>query len=470
VSTAARTSLAGRLTWLAAGLSLATFIIMGATLTVFFRNNAIRRLDDSLAATVEELGARADIDGGGKLQAPALNRDKTQRLYSGDYWEIAQLDPKGKLEPLARSKSLFESELAAPGADASVLKTVGRQLYYDAKGPLGDPEPLRITAQTVTLPGRTAPLVFMAGVNRRPSDRDVARSTTLTWIILVVLGAGLVAAIVVQVRVGLRPLFELEREIADARKGKVQRLSGDYPKEIAPLAQELNALLDHNREVVERQRSHVGNLAHALKTPIAVMLSEAERRASGVADPGAEPLDAVVKRQTEAMRDHVEHHLRRARAAARAQNLGERTPVEPVLDELASLLERVFHEKAVSIDWRAPETLEFRGERQDLQEVAGNILENACKWCNVRVRATAEPIDGTGNFRLVVEDDGPGLPEDRRDEVLKRGARLDESAPGSGLGLSIVDELSRAYGGRVALDRSALGGLRVEVVLPAAEG
>jgi signal transduction histidine kinase len=468
VSKAARTSLAGRLTWLAAGLSLATFIIMGAMLTTLFHNNAIHRLDDTLAATLEELGARADIDSSGTLQAPALNRPQTQRVFSGDYWEIAQLDPKGRLEPLARSRSLWDSELAGPGADGATLKTVGRQLHYDAKGPLG--EPLRITAQTVTLQGRDAPLVFMAAVNRSPSDRDVARSTTLTWIALVVLGVGLVAGIVVQVRVGLRPLFELEREIADARKGKVQRLSGDYPKEIAPLAEELNALLDHNREVVERQRSHVGNLAHALKTPIAVMLSEAERRKSGAADPGAEPLDAVVKRQTEAMRDHVEHHLRRARAAARAQNLGERTPVEPVLDELASLLERVFHEKGVSIDWRAPETLEFRGERQDLQEVAGNILENACKWCKGRVRATAEPIDGSGHFRLVVEDDGPGLPEDRRDEVLKRGARLDESAPGSGLGLSIVDELSRAYGGRIALDRSALGGLRVEVVLPAAEG
>ena len=134
-----------------------------------------------------------------------------------------------------------------------------------------------------------------------------------------------------------------------------------------------------------------------------------------------------------------------------------------------SLLERVFQDKNLTIDWRAPEELEFRGERQDLQEVAGNILENACKWCRARVRASAEPAPGTGTFQLIVEDDGPGLPEDRREEVLKRGARLDESAPGSGLGLSIVEELARAYGGRVELGRSALGGLKVEVWLPAAE-
>lgn len=460
----ARSSLAGRLIWMAAGLSLIALIVVGATLTIFFRDSAIRRLDETLSATLQELGARTDIDHAGVLQAPVLNRSATQRVFSGDYWEIAQLDAKGRLEPLARSRSLWDSELPGPSADTAALKAIGRQLNYAAKGPLG--EPLRIAAQTDTLPGRAKPLIFMAAVNRSPSDRDVTRSTTLTWIALVVLGAGLVSAIVVQVRVGLRPLFELEREIADARKGKVQRLSGDYPKEIAPLAEELNALLDHNREVVERQRSHVGNLAHALKTPIAVMLSEAERPPA----PDGEPLAEVVKRQTEAMREHVEHHLRRARAAARAQNLGERTAVEPVLDELASLLERVFHEKGVSIDWRAPEGLEFRGERQDLQEVAGNILENACKWCRGRVRASAEPIEGEAAFRLVVEDDGPGLPDDRRAEVLKRGARLDESAPGSGLGLSIVDELARAYGGRIALSRSeALGGLYVEVRLPAAE-
>jgi signal transduction histidine kinase len=279
------------------------------------------------------------------------------------------------------------------------------------------------------------------------------------------MAAGLIAAVVVQVRVGLRPLFRLEREISDARKGKIQRLAVDYPKEIAPMAEELNALLDHNREVIERQRSHVGNLAHALKTPIAVMLSEADHAKAK----GAEGLADVVKRQTQAMRAHVEHHLRRARAAARAQNLGERTPVEPVLDELASLLERVFQDKGVTIDWRAPETLEFRGERQDLQEIAGNILENACKWSRARVRATAEAEPLTGAFTLTVEDDGPGLPEDRREEVLKRGARLDESAPGSGLGLSIVDELARAYGGRVELGQSTLGGLKVAVRLPAAE-
>lgn len=457
---AARHSLAGRLIWLAAAWIVAALIGMGAILTTRAYDQAMGHLDDTNTATINEVAARTDIAKDGSVEAPELPDSQTQAVFSGKYWQISALGPDGKLaEPLARSKSLWDQKLNGP-PDPGQFKTLGHIVHYDTPGPL-PPQRLHVEAEAVTLPGRSAPLVFMAGLDRSQIDKETARSATLTWIVLAVMAAGLIAATVVQVRVGLRPLFRLEREIADARKGKIQRLAGDYPKELAPMAGQLNALLDHNREVVERQRSHVGNLAHALKTPIAVMLSEAEH--------GGPALSDVVKRQTTAMRAHVEHHLRRARAAARAQNLGERTAVEPVLDELASLLERVFQDKGVTIDWRAPEDLEFRGERQDLQEVAGNILENACKWGRARVRACAERGPTEGSFRLIVEDDGPGLPEDQRKEVLKRGARLDESAPGSGLGLSIVDELARAYGGRVELGHSALGGLKVEVQLPAAE-
>ena len=454
-----RHSIAGRLIWLAAAWNVAAVVGLGAILTTASHDKALRDLDDIDTSTINELAARTEIAKDGTVEAPELMDPQTHAIFSGKYWQVAELTPAGKLNPIARSKSLWDQDLAPP-PDVQPLRSVGALVHYDARGPLKE-QRLRVEAQTITLPNRAQPLILMASIDRRRLDSDTARNATLTWIALGLMSAALVAATVVQVRVGLRPLFRLEREIADARKGKIQRLAGDYPKEIAPLAEELNGLLDHNREVVERQRSHVGNLAHALKTPIAVMLSEAEHGGAGLSD--------VVMRQTTAMRAHVEHHLRRARAAARAQNLGERTPVEPVFDELASLLERVFQDKGVTIDWRAPEDLEFRGERQDLQEVAGNVLENACKWCRARVWAEAEAASGTGTFRLIVEDDGPGLPEDRREEVLKRGARLDESAPGSGLGLSIVDELARAYGGRVELGRSAHGGLKVEVWLPAAE-
>ena len=216
----------------------------------------------------------------------------------------------------------------------------------------------------------------------------------------------------------------------------------------------------HNQEVVERQRTHVGNLAHALKTPLSVMLTEA-RQTRG-------ELGEVVERQAEVMRQQVDHHLRRARAAARTPGRGERTEVADVLDELARTLTRIFQDKGVDIDWDAEDGLYFQGERQDLLELAGNAMENAGKWCAGRVRVRAVPLSDE-RLRLTIEDDGPGLPPERRQEVLRRGARLDESAPGSGLGLSIIDELARAYGGELRLETAALGGLAVVLDLPRAE-
>jgi signal transduction histidine kinase len=287
--------------------------------------------------------------------------------------------------------------------------------------------------------------------------RGFVAATALAFLLL---AAGMIGAVVVQVRVGLQPLFDLRREVAAVRRGKSERLQKTYPTELAPLADELNALVAHNQEVVERQRTHVGNLAHALKTPLSVMAAEADLHPGELAE--------VVERQADAMRRQVDHHLRRARAAARSQGQGERTSVAEVLDELARTLERIFQDKGVTIDWDAEEDLFFQGERQDLLEIAGNAMENAAKWSRGRVRVRTAALSPE-RFSLTVEDDGAGLPPERRAEVLERGARLDESAPGSGLGLSIIDELARAYGGDLRLEDSTLGGLRVALELPRAE-
>jgi signal transduction histidine kinase len=321
-------------------------------------------------------------------------------------------------------------------------------------------EPLRVAASMKQLPGREAPVVFMAGIDRSNIDADTRQFATFTWGALMILGLGLVLAVVLQVQIGLRPLYALRNEIIDVRKGKAARIARSYPLEIQPLAEQVNRLLDHNQETVERQRTHVGNLAHALKTPLSVMLAEAGTQGG--------PLPDLVRKQTEIMKAQVDHHLRRARAAARAQLLGERTPIAEVIDEMAVMLERVFETKGVEIDWRAPDELGFRGERQDLQEILGNLMENACKWARRRVRVSAGAT-GLGQMVVVVEDDGPGLPEDQREAALQRGMRMDETTPGSGLGLSIVVELTRAYGGRVTLADSDMGGLKVLLELPTAE-
>ena len=451
-----RVSLARRLIWLAVGWSLLLLIGTGVALSAFFHQAAISRFDQTLAETADGLLSGTTVQDG-QVIAPPLTDARALRAYSGKYWQISEIGADGRLHTLQRSRSLWDSELDAPVAAVKALRP-GAVAHYDTIGPAK--EPLRAFAQDAQLAGRAAPVVFMVAEDRRTIDHDVRVFAVTTAIALVLLGAGLAAAIFLQVQVGLGPLFAMGREVAAVRQGRAQRLSRAYPAEIAPLAGELNALLDHNQEVVERQRTHVGNLAHALKTPISVILAEAERQ------PGA--LATVVARQAQAMRDHVEHHLRRARAAARSPGAGERTPVAAVLDELSRALERVFRGK-VSIDWDAPEELYFAGERQDFQEIAGNILENACKWSRGRVRATSEAGPAARRLRLTVEDDGPGLPPDQREAVLKRGERLDESAPGSGLGLSIVDDLARAYGGSLTLSESVMGGLKIVLDLPRAE-
>ena len=451
-------SLARRLVWLALGWCITLLIVAGVALSLIFNQAVITRFDQALADTTEALYAGSTIQDG-QVFAPPLTDARALRAYSGKYWQIAEIGPDGRLRAITWSRSLWDTLLNAPHEVAVRLGKPGVTIHYDVDGP--NRQPLRALATSALLPGRAAPVIFMAAEDRRPIDRDVRRFAAITAVTLVLLGAGLAAAVYLQVRIGLGPLFAMGREVAAVRRGQAQRLGSDYPAELAPLAGELNALLDHNQEVVERQRTHVGNLAHALKTPISVMLTEAERA------PG--PLAAVVTRQAEAMRGHVEHHLRRARAAARTPGIGERTPVAAVLDELSRTLGRIFRGK-VDIDWDAPEELDFAGERQDLLEIAGNVMENACKWSRGRVRVAAEPAaEDPRRFRLTVEDDGPGLPADQHEAVLKRGERLDESAPGSGLGLSIVDELARAYGGSLRLSKSPMGGLRIVLELPRAE-
>lgn len=453
-------SLVRRLVLLAGIWNLVVLLVAGVFLTAQFRDAAIRRFDQSLAVLTDDLYAGSTVEDG-VLKAPVLTDIRATRAYSGRYWTIFdQPAGGGGLNVIERSRSLFDSDLIIPVEQSErLMSESGKTLYFDLKGPQN--RPLRAAALLARLPGYPRPVVFIAAEDRSPIDADADRFGRITTVALVILGAGLIAAVVVQVRVGLLPLFRLRREVASVRRGKAEKLEGAYPEELEPLAVELNALLSHNQEVVERQRTHVGNLAHALKTPLSVMLTEAGQR------PG--PLAEVVGRQAQTMREQVDHHLRRARAAARSQTSGERTPVEPILDELAVTLERIFQDKGVEIDWRCPEDLCFQGERQDFMELAGNVMENAGKWCKGKVRAEAV-ASSAETLTLTVDDDGPGLPPDRWIDALKRGQRMDEHTPGSGLGLSIVDELARAYGGSVTLGASPLGGLRVTLVLPRSEG
>ena len=456
-------SLTRRLIWLASAWIMVALVIAAVVLTQAFQESALRRLGDMLDETIDEIVVAASRTGESEA-VPQIQDARTLRLLSGKYWQILEVRPDGRLVSIARSTSLWNYDLALPADLPQRLDAAfGEVITFNTLGPKDEPalrEPLRVAASMKSIPRREHPVIFLAAIDRSEVDADTRQFARLTWAALLILGFGLVAAVFLQVRIGLRPLYDLRNEIAAVRKGLSARIERAYPMEIQPLAEQVNRLLDHNQEVVERQRTHVGNLAHALKTPISVMLAEA-----GTAEG---QLQELVRRQTRVMQGQVDHHLRRARAAARAAHgLGERTDVSEVLDELAVMIEQVFRDKQVEIDWRAPDDLVFLGERQDLQEILGNLIENAAKFGKRRVRVTAGD-SGLGQMVVVVEDDGAGLAVDQREGVMKRGARLDESAPGSGLGLSIVDDLTRAYGGRLTLGDSDMGGLKVVLELPAA--
>jgi len=452
-------SLVGRLVLAASAWCLVLLLAAGGGLTASFNHAAEVRLDQSLAEDADDLYAGAAVGPGGEVFAPAITDVRATRAYSGKYWELGEIGADGQLHSLVLSRSMWDVEglPSRPGLLKALRSTPAGRVTYDGTGP--HDQHLRITAMQRILSGRSHPVVFMTAEDRGVIDADARRFALTTAVALLVLGLGLVAAVVLQVRFGLAPLFAMRRDLAGVREGRSEALTGAYPDELQPLADELNALISHNREVVERQRTHVGNLAHALKTPISALLMEAEQQPGALAD--------LVTRQAGAMRGHVEHHLRRARAAARSQTLGERTPVAPVLEELSRLLEKVYRTRDLDID-PGDGTLTFAGERQDLLEMVGNILENACKWSRSAVVARIEAVEGR-RFRVVIGDDGPGLPAHQRDEALRRGARMDEGAPGSGLGLAIVNDLARAYGGTLHLGESPLGGLEVTIELPRSE-
>ncbi len=438
--------------------TLPVLALTAIALTLLFRSSTYQQFDEPLENTITELITSAETDENGSVY---LSRDvldpKYQRALSGRYWMIGTFEQEGQLTSLLKSRSLSDEIIPLdPWIKVSIDAQEDTEFRTTSIGP--DNEPLRTLVWPVILSdGR--PVVMVVGADVRERQSSIRRFALLSTMLMILVSLGMIGAIFWQVRNGLRPLFELSQKVVDVREGKSEKVDGTYPSEIAPLADELNSLIGHNKDVVERARTHVSNLAHGLKTPLAVLKNEAELSESGLAD--------VVLRQTDSMRRQVEHHLHRARAAARGQVIGVITPVEEVIIPLARTLERIYRDKDIDFDIEITKNLMFRGEKRDLEEIAGNLMDNACKWTasKVRIRSKMAKSDDAMMI-LLVEDDGLGLKEDEYELALKRGARLDESTPGTGFGLPIVDDLARAYKGRLDLARAKIGGLRVELLLP----
>lgn len=438
--------------------ALPLLLVTALTLTWLYRNTTYRSFDDPLVSAVTSLIASAEVaDATLSLSRKPLD-PRYQRALSGRYWLIGFLQDDGLIEPITSSRSLYKETLTLPDTDVKRLQNQqGEEVRSTVKGP-DEGETLRLVARQVVLPNMNAPVVVLAAADNKAARQSVFSFALIAFGLMVLISLGLITAVVTQVRSGLKPLFDLREKVVDVREGRAGRVDGDYPTEIQPLATELNSLISHNKDVVERARTHVGNLAHALKTPLAVLQNEAGTTHSKLSD--------IVGRQTETMKQQVDHHLRRARAASRGQEIGVSASVNETLEGLARTLERIYRDKHIDFDVDIEDDLIFRGAKRDLEEMAGNLLDNACKWTKSSIQLRAHRLGDTGTFLISVSDDGPGMSEDQYEEAVKRGARLDEATPGSGFGLAIVDDLARAYKGTLILGKSDMGGLKSVLELP----
>lgn len=428
-------------------------ILGGAVLRELFAEHVEGQMISRLEFDLDQLTASIEM---AEDDTPQVLRDLSdplfQRPFSGLYWQVQTLE--GTV--LLRSRSLWDEQMQI---DLASVDTGGAVHTHVARGP-GDQQVLAVE-RAVTYPDAKAPLVLIVGRDETILQTLTGAFTRTLVVSLGVLALGIIGAAWAQVAYGLVPLNRLRKALAAVRKKGGQRLAGDYPSEVTPLVEDLNEMIIHNARMVDAARDSAGNLAHALKTPLAIVANQAEALAAA----GQGDAAALLFQQVDSMRRHADHYLARARAQAAGEARGARTPVMPSVERLARVMERLHNAAVEVVDAGPPD---FRGDQQTLEEILGNLMENACKWAGQRVRITADGAND-GLVVLVVEDDGPGIPDDRLQDVLRRGRRLDESKPGSGLGLNIVDDLTRATGGGLVLDRSPdLGGLRVTVSLPVA--
>lgn len=433
--------------WIAALLLLGGFAldrIVTGTIT--------RNFDEQLAKALPAMIGAAELDPYGDVRFNRQPVDpRFNEPYSGLYWQVSG---EGRLP--FRSRSLWDRVLQLDLATPCVDPCVSRSTAFRN-------EPLRIIERDGIIPGSPAVWRFAVAQSTMELDAQLADVRRTLWWSLGALGAGLFALAILQATVGLMPLRGVSAALASIRSGRATRVPTDnVPPEIAPLVNELNALLDHNEDVAESARMHAGNLAHALKTPMSVLMNEAAA--------GSPELDRAVIRELSVMRRQIDHHLARARAMGRRTAATARADVWPALERLVTAVERIYADRGVVIDLAGDRSAVFRGERQDLEEMAGNLIDNAAKYGGGRVFITVTQGEGPGRdlLAITVEDDGRGIPEKLREGLFERGARLDTGMPGTGLGLAIVRDVARIYGGDVALAESEdLGGLLVRLRLPA---
>lgn len=450
-------------TWLGVLLAL---VLAGLVLGALFRDHVLQQFRQAQLVQLDQVTAALQLDAQDRpVLTPGLLVDpRWQRPLSGLYWQVDRLTPVPGAEAVLRSRSLWDSQLSAKWPEPEGRQEGAQVQTLEIEGP--GQRHLLVLARTVTLEDRPQwRWRVMVAADLAQTHVAIAGFNRVLALSLSVLLLLLGAAAWMQVRVGLGPLRALLQEVQALRAGQRQRLPALQADEVQPLVEDFNAVLDRQDATVQRARTQAGNLAHAIKTPLTVLDQAAQ---AAVAGSVPAPL---VREQVAQARRHIDWHLARARRAATAGQAGLQADVGAVVEGLARVMRKVHAEQGLQLTTEVPAGLAFAGEAQDLQEILGNLMDNACKWAQSRVRIRARVDAGAGQPRLQidVEDDGPGIAPEHHHLVMERGQRLDESVPGSGLGLAIVQEAVELYGGQMALLPLQPHGLQVRLQLPLAQ-
>mgnify|MGYP001151318010 CR=1 FL=1 len=442
-------SIAASLFWLSAGWLVLALVATGFLLTDLYSRALDTSLSDTLNFHVESLAGAVLETGDPSSLDIALSDPRFDRPRSGWYWAIRGND--GTLHNLSNSVV----GIALPDLTGPMQAGRRTAILDDAFGTR-----MRVVERTVTLAPNTYQIVVTGNLSEILLLVDNFRGQA--FIVLGAVGVMLAIMSAIVARFAMRPIDRLSAAIERVREGESVAVTGTYPREIAPLAEEVKELLRSNTQIIERARNQVGNLAHGLKTPIAVLRNEAAARKGPLAD--------VVMSESEKMSTMVATYLERARLAARTSVVGKKADATMIMLRLTRVMRKIHPDVTIAFQRPDASLPWFRGDEADLEELAGNLLDNACKWSNgqVGVRLDAERGASSTMLLIRIDDNGPGLSDDDAEKALRRGVRLDEKTPGTGLGLDIVKELVDVYGGSLALKRSALGGLLVELRLPTA--
>ena len=430
----------GAVLWISAGL-----LLSGLVLSQLFEELVVRQVDHDLLDHAEELRMSVARRTDGSIEvARGLSDARFAVPQSGLYWQIDS--PTGQT---LRSPSLEHSRLPLEATGTDGLQKMATEIGV-----------LRINQQLVRMPGLEAPLRLAVGMAQSDVDAELAHFDRALAASLAVIALGLSGAAVLQVTVGLWPLARVRRSLMEVRAARAERLPDDLPREVAPLVDDLNSMIASNTEMLRRARTQAGTLAHALKTPLAILLDEARQLEAG----GDARVARLIVEQCLKMQRQIDFEMARARAAGRGTP-GVAAAVQPTVSDVIAALSQLNRGRCITFRFEAPDNLTVACDPQDFSEIVGNLADNAAKWARSRVSLSASRARGV--ILLCVEDDGPGIPKDSREAVFGLGVRLDETMRGSGLGLAIARELVTHYGGRIWLDASSLGGTRACVELPA---